>query len=215
MRTTTFLIKMSSFLRWVFFPFIFQQKIFFYSYSYTSHPSNPDILTLSRRAGTTQACSAGGWAAGCTGHPETEPGSGTRCLSFTCQALAANSSSATCQTADEARWGQSWWPPASSPSILPALILPTLSHSFSNSQSLLFSVLWTRKKGFLSEFLAKFAAIQSPNGASSSHKAIRKEKKSENLSPCRFLFKFWPLFTTFIYFSEPSGSCYLCFVMSC
>lgn len=36
--------------------------------------------------------------------PETEPGSGTRCLSFTCQALAAYSSSATCQTADEARW---------------------------------------------------------------------------------------------------------------
>lgn len=34
--------------------------------------------------------------------PKTERGGGTRCLSFTCQALAANSSSATCQPASEA-----------------------------------------------------------------------------------------------------------------
>lgn len=75
--------KRSSFLRWVFFPFMFNQKLFFYSEPSTSRLRNPGILILSKCAGTAQAWSAGGWAAGRAGHPWDCLVSWTGCLSFT------------------------------------------------------------------------------------------------------------------------------------
>lgn len=116
----------SSFLRWVFFPFTFEQKIFFYSEPSTSHLRNPGILILSKCAGTAQAWSAGGWMAGRAGHPWDRARQLDRVpFLHPHQALAANSSSAMCQTAHGARRGQSWSPPASSPCLLPAPVLPT------------------------------------------------------------------------------------------
>lgn len=47
---STFPVKRSSFLRWVFLPLIFQQKIFFYSRSHTSLPRSPGLVTHSRCA---------------------------------------------------------------------------------------------------------------------------------------------------------------------